>query len=137
MTNRTPWQDAENQPLAVAYFTMLDAQHDGQRYSKADIIRAYRGEPQTSQPAVDGAPLSARSRGSIEFKLMNASAAHADILADAHDDSDNAANYLGDTMHGHGYRALPNYQAALKQAMATEITRRYLADPFAAGAVIA
>jgi hypothetical protein len=135
MTNRTPWQDAENQPLVTMYFTMLDAQLDGQRYSKADIIRAYRGEPQNSQPAVDGAPLANRSRGSIEFKLMNASAAHADIINDYIEEHGEPASR--DTMHSHGYRALPNYQAALRTAMQVEITRRYMADPFAAGAIIA
>lgn len=118
MTNRTPWTPAENTALVALYFEMLDAELDGQRYSKADHIRAYRGEPQTSvcSPIGDPAPLANRSRGSIEFKLMNASAAHADIQPEA------------ETMHGHGYRALPNYQATLREAMATELTARAEAD---------
>lgn len=116
MTNRKPWDDAENPALVSLYFDMLDAEQAGCRYSKADMIRAQRGEPQTSCYAPNPAPLANRSRGSIEFKLMNASAAHADIDPEA------------ETMHSHGYRALPNYQATLREAMAHEIECRAHTD---------
>ena len=107
-----PWNDIENGALVALYFEMLDAEMGEQRYSKADHIRAVRGEPQTSVASFREAPLANRSRGSIEFKLMNASAAHADL-------------YPGDeTMHNHGYRALPNYQADLKVAMQAGLNQR-------------
>ncbi len=109
-----PWNEQENTAIVALYFEMLDAELDQQRYSKADHIRAVRGEPQTSVASFRNAPLADRSRGSIEFKLMNASAAHADIVTGA------------ETMHGHGYRELPNYQAALKVAMEAELDAREL-----------
>lgn len=124
-TNRTPWQDTENGQLAGMYFIMLDAAHINQPANKAGMIRHYRGEALGAW--LDGhtaGTLSARSRGSIEFKLMNASAAHADILAEGTDHP--ASHYLSSTMHGHGYRALPNYQASLKQAMLEAIAERQL-----------
>ncbi len=116
MTRSPPWSTEENVAVVALYFEMLDAEQYQQRYSKADMIRAVRGEPQTSCFAPDPAPLANRSRGSIEFKLMNASAAHADL---------NKANKLtGETMHDHGYRELPNYQADLKLAMRDELSNR-------------
>lgn len=109
-----PWSKTENAAIVRLYFVMLDAELYEQRYSKADHIRAVRGEPQTSVADFNEAPLADRSRGSIEFKLMNASAAHADIEANA------------ETMHDHGYRALPNYQAELKVAMQAALAEREL-----------
>lgn len=114
MTRSLPWSKTENGALVALYFEMLDAELDEQRYSKADHIRAVRGEKQTSVASFREAPLANRSRGSIEFKLMNASAAHADIETGA------------ETMHGHGYRELPNYQAALKVAMQATLAERKL-----------
>lgn len=109
----TPWKDDENEATIDLYFAMLDAQMADQRYSKADMIRAYRGEEQSSWDAGTYAgTLSGRSRGAIEFKLMNASAAHASYRP--HDE----------TMHNHGYRAMPNYQAGLKTALIASITWR-------------
>ncbi len=113
MTRSPPWSTEENVALVALYFEMLDIEIDEQRYSKADMIRAIRGEPQTSVASFREAPLANRSRGSIEFKLMNASAAHADLGS--------PANL---TMHDHGYRALPNYQADLRLAMQAELVRR-------------
>ena len=121
MTNRTPWDDTENGGLLALYFTMLDCVEAGEDYSKAELIRISRG--------IDNdytAPLANRSRGSIEFKLMNASAAHADIIADSLKLPADMAQSLAlpQTMHSHGYRAMPNYQAALKAAMVAELGRR-------------
>lgn len=112
MTRSPPWSKTENAAISALYFEMLDAELDEQRYSKADHIRAVRGEPQTSVASFREAPLANRSRGSIEFKLMNASAVHADLMPNA------------ETMHNHGYRELPNYQADLKVAMAEAIVKR-------------
>jgi hypothetical protein len=92
---------------------MLDAAIPGEQYSKAGLIRQAQG---TVDATPFGAPfystLAARSRGSIEFKLMNATAAHRDLDAEAI------------TMDGYGYRAMPNYQATLKDAMALKIETR-------------
>jgi len=111
MTRSPPWTPAENTALVGAgglYWQMLDAAVAGERYNKAELIRLYRGDN------CDAAgPLAARSKQSIEFKLMNASAAHAALDGNA------------DTMDVYGYRAMPNYQAALKVAMAAELERRY------------
>jgi hypothetical protein len=126
MTRSTPWHKDENGSLVSMYFEMLDAAQDGQRYSKADHIRAARGEPQTSVCSFRVAPLSGRSRGSIEFKLMNATAAHADLIGESDDHQHDAEDYLLRTMHDHGYRALPNYQAGLKSAMACIMAEREL-----------
>jgi len=116
MTNRTPWTPAENVALCRLYFTMLDAALDGRDYNKAALIRSAQGagdQWQNDSHDADGnAVLRNRSRGSIEAKLMNASAAHRDLVPGA------------ETMDGHGYRALANYQAALKEAMADALAAR-------------
>lgn len=122
MTNtRTAWTEAENTAVCRLYFTMLDAVRNRQAYSKAALVRAWQGiEPDAAKltPAdAPYAPLAARSRGSIEAKLMNATAAHADLVGDK-----------AVTMDSHGYRALPNYQASLKQAMADALADRQAHD---------
>lgn len=122
MTNtRTAWTEAENTAVCRLYFTMLDAVRNRQAYSKAALVRAWQGiEPDAAKltPAdAPYAPLAARSRGSIEAKLMNASAAHRDYWLANGDDK-------ALTMDGHGYRCLGNYQAALYDAMAAAIARR-------------
>lgn len=129
MTNKSPWTDPENGGLVRCYFEMNDAAHGGKAYNKAALIRDYRGED-----AAAFGPLENRSRASIEFKLMNATAAHADILAELYNGGDNAPAYLELTMHGHGYRAMPNYQASLKQAMREELEKRQAAEYDAATA---
>ena len=119
MTRSPPWSTEENVAVVALYFEMLDAELHEQRYSKADHIRAVRGEPQTSVASFRDAPLANRSRGSIEFKLMNCTAAHSDI------------RHSQTTMHDHGYRALPNYQADLKATMKVAIEDRYFDRPAA------
>ena len=106
------WTDAENAATIALYFAMLDKAMTGQPYNKAAMIREYRGENHKTRVSDMTAPLAARSRGAIEFKLMNASAAHAALIQDAV------------TMDVFGYRALSNYQAGLKAAMLNELLRR-------------
>lgn len=106
------WTDAENAALWILYFQMLDAAIAGEAYNKAELIRLYRGDN------CDAAgPLAARTRSSIEAKLMNATACHASLRPDSV------------TMDGHGYRALPNYQAALKVAGRVALSDRYYSRP--------
>ena len=116
---RTPWTDQENTALVALYFAMLDKATTGQPYSKAGAIRTAQGNPKPGDSfgGDDHVPgifcqLTDRSRGSIEAKLMNASAAHRDLMADA------------TTMDGFGYRCLPNYQKSLKDAMNDALLRR-------------
>lgn len=104
MTNRTPWTPAENAALVRLYFRMLDRATTGRQYNKAAMIRDAQTDSPQYRDGVAGM-LTSRSRGSIEAKLMNATAAHRDLCPGA------------ETMDGYGYRALANYQAALKDAM--------------------
>lgn len=105
-----PWTDDENRAIVALYFIMLDRALYRQPYNKAAMIRNVKGTDSTPTAAH---PLAARSRGSVELKLMNCSAAHRDI------GTESGGNPV--TMDGFGYRALPNYQATLKAAMATGI----------------
>jgi hypothetical protein len=112
MTTRKPWTELENQAVINLYFTMLDCALAGEAYTKSHLIKLAQCNSVTGISTSPG-PLFNRSRGSIEAKLMNATAAHRDL-------------YPGDvTMDGFGYRALANYQASLKQAMQDELNRRH------------
>lgn len=102
--NAGPWTDYENDACIRLYFEMLDAATIGTAYNKAAMIRAVQQGP-AEIPGVGLGALGARSRGSVELKLMNCSAAHRDLRPNAV------------TMDGYGYRCLPNYQATLKVAM--------------------
>lgn len=115
-----PWSDEENAALVALYFEMLDYATTGRQYSKAGMIREARGEGIDARNAEPWAtwPLVARSKGSIEAKLMNATACHRDVSAES---GGNAV-----TMDTFGYRALPNYQATLKTAVRDELKRREL-----------
>lgn len=122
MTKRAPWTDQENAALVALYFAMLDEAIAGRPYNKAAMIRQFRGEHQDRHNLELSdyvGPLRNRSRGSIEAKLMNASAAHRDCYLCSDGD-------LGEpeTMDGHGYRALPNYQKSLKDAMKAALLSR-------------
>lgn len=108
MTNRTAWTPAENRALSGLYLRMLYCARMGASYNKAEMIRNAQGTD--DQPGL----LHARTRGSIEAKLMNASAAHADLVPGAV------------TMDGFGYRALANYQASLKDALAEALRQSAL-----------
>ena len=104
-----PWNELENRRLARLYFDMLDNSIAGKAYVKAQMIR--------DAQCVDGChqELAGRSRASIEFKLMNATAAHLALVPGAEL-----------TMDGFGYRAMPNYQAELKTAISNELNERQL-----------
>lgn len=58
------WSDVELTTAVVAYLQMLNAELDGHPYNKSEINRRLR----------EG-PLSRRSKGSIEFRMQNISAA--------------------------------------------------------------
>ena len=109
------WTTEENTALAALYFTMLDSAVAGLPYNKAALIRISQGGDPDGSIRTDCAAFSnklrQRSRGSIESKLMNASACHAVI---APNDT---------TMDGFGYRALNNYQSSLLDAIKEERTR--------------
>lgn len=121
-TRPAPWSVSENAALVSLYFDMLDSALIGTAYNKAEMIRLAQAEDE-STPGSDviftgsmpdwACCLSDRSRGSIEAKLMNASAAHRDI-----------ADSVTATMDGHGYRCLSNYQAILRDAMKAAIAHR-------------
>lgn len=104
MTRHSIWVPSENGALAALYFAMLDKAIAGEKYNKAAMIR--------NQRTIGDHLLCARSRGSIEFKLMNASAAHGALIPGA------------TTMHGYGYRCLPNFQKGLKTAMQSALIVR-------------
>ncbi len=123
-TRPAPWSDAENAALVALYFVMLDKATAGKPYNKAAMIRAAqakasRGQGQWHDKNGDGI-LRDRSKQSIEFKLMNATAAHRDLTVTP-DGIETA-----ETMHGHGYRAMPNYQATLREAMSVALRHRRL-----------
>lgn len=107
-TRPAAWTPAENAAVIRLYFDMLGFAVAGQKYNKAGMIRSYQASDEGKHPEA----LHARSRGSIEAKLMNASAAHRDL--------DGGIT----TMDGYGYRCLSNYQAALKDAMREAIAKR-------------
>jgi hypothetical protein len=104
-----PWNDTENAAVIRLYFDMLQCALAPCSYNKAGMIRTYQFSDEGKHPEA----LSNRNRGSIEFKLMNVSAVHAAL-----------GSPVELTMHDHGYRALPNYQADLKVAMKAELERR-------------
>jgi len=119
----TAWTDKENAAVCALYFHMLDKTASG-GLNKAQAIRvAQNGIDQRDWDHFDhscsfAGLLGARSRGSIEAKLMNCSAAHRDAHSELY------SRLPHDTMDGHGYRALSNYQASLKVAMRDALQAR-------------
>ena len=114
MTNRTPWNETEIAAGIALYFSMQEKAQSGQPYNKAAMIREAQGEPIPHAKPATGATfpvpyLKARSRGSIEAKLMNITA---------------CVEKLGRpelSMAEHGYRPLKNYQAALFTAVQNHV----------------
>lgn len=124
-TTRKPWTDDENRALVALYFEMLDCATAGRPYNKAALIRIAQNASNHAAKTFDypfTGRLKDRSRGSIEAKLMNATAAHRDLCSN------------DETMDSHGYRALPNYQASLKSAVLREVERRTYAANTSASA---
>jgi len=111
-----PWTDDENRAICELYFQMLEiaTTAPGAKY-KAHMIRAAQGTPKPGDEDYTGdasdyaGKLADRSKGSIEAKLMNCSAAHRDVRPGA------------ETMDGYGYRCLSNYQGILKTAMQSAV----------------
>lgn len=97
MTTRKPWTDAENWSICSLYAMMSLRAVNGMKYNKAAMIREVQGTDENPGPLHD------RSRGSIEAKLMNLTAVLRDL---------GLTEY---SMERHGYKALPNYQRALKE----------------------
>jgi len=62
--SNSPWTDEELTSAIVAYLDMLRAELNGQPYSKAEVNRQLRA-----------GKLSTRTKGSIEFRMQNISAA--------------------------------------------------------------
>jgi len=115
-----PWTDRENTACIALYFTMLGHATAGTDYVKADMIREANGQDKSGNIVNHAALLVARGRASIERKLMNCTAAHAALTAQP----DGTPTVK--TMDGFGYRAAPNMQAALKDAMRTALRHRRL-----------
>jgi hypothetical protein len=102
--SRKPWTVEERAAVIRLYMEMSLCVTQGRPYNKAAMIRARQ------LPAF---ALVNRSRGSIEAKLMNITAA-LDIIAD--DEAAPAAiraRALMQNMGRHGYKALPNMQREL------------------------
>lgn len=119
MTARKPkWSDDENRALITLYFAMLRLATTGQVYNKAAMIRAAQADSCPNLIPIRGA-LAARSKQSIEFKLMNATACHFEVYRQDY------APMQPQTMNTHGYRAMANYQKDLYDAMAAHIKRRH------------
>ena len=116
MARPTPWNDEENAACVALYFYMLALAISGENYNKAALIRAAQGKAKDGErapaPPAPVGTLIERSRASIEMKLMNCSAAHAKL------------DPIAVTMDGFGYRAMPNYQAALENAVASSLVVR-------------
>ena len=89
-----PWSDVENWGLCSLYAAMSLRAVNGMDYNKAAMIREQQEE---------GKALADRSRGSIEAKLMNLTAVLLDLGLTTY------------SMERHGYKALSNYQGALKE----------------------
>ena len=102
-TQRAPaWTPEENAACVALYFTMRKAVDDGIEYNKAGMIRHFRGEAAGAWMDLPAGLLKARSKGSIEAKLMNVTAVLHDLdRADV-------------SMASHGYRPLSNYQRDLR-----------------------
>lgn len=120
MAKRKAWTDDECRAVVALYFAMLDKATAGAKYNKAAMIRATQ-EPQQINPGdATEPPLAARSRGSIEAKLMNCTAAHEALRP--------VAAARRETMNDHGYRALSNYQRSLRDVMAEALDTRERRD---------
>ena len=94
---RNPWTPEENNALLRAYGQLVDAQAEGQYLSKAGLIRQ-----------LQAGILHGRSKGSIEAKLMNIS----------------AACVKAGTGFVKGYKPAPNMQRCLLTMTASWIDQR-------------
>jgi 5-methylcytosine-specific restriction enzyme A len=63
-TNK-PWTDDELAAAVDAYLEMLESEHKGRPYNKAEVNRSLREK---------GMPLKGRTKSSVEFRMQNISA---------------------------------------------------------------
>jgi len=111
MTSGKAWTEAEQAAAITAYNLMLAADNSGTKYNKAAFNRALRSEDTAKDLLSIGAAgwphdfalgaLAARSRGAVEAKMMNISAAR---------------EKLGLPILK-GYKAAGNYQRSLETAI--------------------
>lgn len=107
----TPWTPGENRAVCALYAAMRQCVDQGKRYQKAGMIRAAQhgvgpGDLNWADLLAPFAgELAHRSKGSIEAKLMNVTAA-----------LDKLKLYQF-SMAEHGYRPLSNVQASLVEAV--------------------
>ena len=97
MTTRNPWTPDETSALLAAYGSLGDAQAAGLYLSKAALVRSLMA-----------GPCIGRSKGSVEAKLMNLS----------------AACVLAGTGYVKGYKPAPNMQRCLIPLVAAWIDQR-------------
>ena len=114
-----PWTGAEIAAAISLYQTIRSHVVDhASPMTKAELIRYWRGEqgPLTllGMSAHHGS-LKARSRGSVEAKLMNISACIESMIARRDDGHYDYAAEL--SLAKHGYKAFGNVQAALADAV--------------------
>lgn len=111
MPRQPAWTLAEIDSAIALYLTFRVLEHRRAPYVKAQFIREIIGAPTPANPEGNpDAALAARSKGSVEAKMMNVTAALQSI---GRDDL---------SMAGFGYVPLPNMQAALK-ARVTELVK--------------
>ena len=108
MTRQPKWTPEENNAVCGLYFIMSEHVLTDAEYNKAAMIRAAQGIRLDGSISNPDAQLRLRSRGSIEAKLMNVTACLRDL----------GGAFTERSLEEHGYRAMSNYQADLKQVVA-------------------
>ena len=107
------WNQSEIDNCIGLYLSMRVLVEREVPFVKAQLLREIIGEPTPAQPQGNpNAPLYNRTKGSVEMKLMNITAALESL---GRDDL---------SMAEHGYRPLKNMQASLK-ARVYELVRGY------------
>ncbi len=91
------------------YFSMLGLSLNGLKFNKRAMIRLVQGVVDTETGTAGTGALAARSRQSVEMKLMNITACINDIARER------GTNYQ--SMENAGYKPLNSYQAALRLAV--------------------
>ena len=109
------WNQLELLACCELYFQVVRAIQAGNRVNKAELIRLYRSGAADLPASEFTGPLSSRTRGSVELRLMNITAALPTV------------GYTGFTLADHGYRPLQNFPPSL-----AEVLREYLAERVAA-----
>lgn len=108
MARQPAWTIEEQAAAICLYFTMRQKVDAGRNYNKAALIRIARGDDVADERAgyqAFAGRLSARTKQSIEAKLMNVTAALHDL------------GRQDVSMSEHGYRPMSNYQAELRTTL--------------------